>query len=109
MSEGDTTRRVGVRDVARLAGVSSQTVSRVLNDHPSIRAETRQRVIDAVAALDYRVNNAARALGTSTTRTVGVIASDAALYGPAVGIAALGVRRAHRRPVDRDGVRGCRG
>ena len=89
MSEGETARRVGVRDVARLAGVSSQTVSRVLNDHPSIRAETRQRVIDAVAALDYRVNNAARALGTSTTRTVGVIASDAALYGPAVGIAAL--------------------
>ena len=82
-------RRVGVRDVARLAGVSSQTVSRVINEHPNIRPETRARVIDAMAALDYRVNNAARALGTRTTRTLGVIASDAALYGPAVGIAAL--------------------
>ena len=82
-------RRVGVRDVARLAGVSSQTVSRVINDHPNIRPETRAKVLDAMAALDYRVNNAARALGTRTTRTLGVIASDATLYGPAVGIAAL--------------------
>src|SRR4051812_42946946 len=82
-------RRVGVRDVARLAGVSSQTVSRVINEHPHIRPETRARVVEAMTALDYRVNNAARALGTRTTRTLGVIASDAALYGPAVGIAAL--------------------
>jgi DNA-binding LacI/PurR family transcriptional regulator len=69
--------------------VSSQTVSRVLNDHPSIRPETRARVLDAISTLDYRVNNAARALGTRTTRTIGVIASDATLYGPSVGIAAL--------------------
>ncbi len=82
-------RRVGMRDVARLAGVSSQTVSRVINDHPSIRPETRARVREAMAELDYRVNNAARSLGTRTTRTIGVVASDAALYGPAVGIAEL--------------------
>ncbi|MCR2783619.1 MULTISPECIES: LacI family DNA-binding transcriptional regulator [unclassified Microbacterium] len=81
--------KVGVRDVAALAGVSPQTVSRVLNDHPHIRVETRRRVLDAMAALGYRVNNAARSLGTATTRTLGVIASDATLYGPAVGIAAL--------------------
>lgn len=80
---------VGVRDVARYAGVSAQTVSRVLNDRPGIRDETRSRVLDAMAALDYRMNNAARALGTSTSRTLGVIASDATLYGPAAGIAAL--------------------
>ncbi len=90
MAGGDAdSRRVGVRDVARLAGVSSQTVSRVINEHPHIRPETRTKVLDAMAALDYRVNNAARALGTRTTRTLGVIASDATLYGPAVGIAAL--------------------
>ncbi|WP_439592835.1 LacI family DNA-binding transcriptional regulator [Microbacterium sp.] len=81
--------RVGVRDVALAAGVSTQTVSRVLNDHPNIRPETRARVLAAMAALDYRVNNAARALGTRTTRTLGVIASDATLYGPSIGIAAL--------------------
>ena len=82
-------RRVGVRDVARLAGVSSQTVSRVINEHANIRPETRSKVLDAMAALDYRVNNAARALGTRTTRTLGVVASDATLYGPSAGIGAL--------------------
>jgi DNA-binding LacI/PurR family transcriptional regulator len=81
--------RVGVREVARAAGVSTQTVSRVLNEHPNIRPETRDRVLQAISDLGYRVNNAARTLGTRTTRTLGVIASDATLYGPAVGIAAL--------------------
>lgn len=82
-------RPAGVREVARLAGVSTQTVSRVINDYPNIRPETRMRVIEAMRALDYRVNNAARALGTASTRTIGVIATDATLYGPTVGIAAL--------------------
>ncbi|MGK3951568.1 LacI family DNA-binding transcriptional regulator [Microbacterium sp. I2] len=91
MSESDAAGRgrVGVRDVARAAGVSTQTVSRVINEQPNIRPETRDRVLAAIAALGYRVNNAARSLGTRTTRTLGVIASDATLYGPAVGIAAL--------------------
>lgn len=81
--------RVGVRDVAAAAGVSTQTVSRVINDHPHIRPETRERVVAAMAELGYRVNNAARALGTATTRTIGVVASDTDLYGPAAGIGAL--------------------
>lgn len=89
MSESEAGRPVGVRDVARLAGVSTQTVSRVLNDYPGIRDETRQRVLDAVASLDYRMNNAARALGTRRSRIIGVVASDTALYGPSAGIAAL--------------------
>src|SRR5215204_2452432 len=83
------TSRVGVREVARAAGVSTQTVSRVINEHPGIRDETRQRVLDAMVALDYRVNNAARALGTSRTRTIGMLVSDASMYGPGVGILAL--------------------
>ena len=82
-------RRIGVREVAQAAGVSTQTVSRVINQHPNIRPETRDRVLHAISELGYRVNNAARTLGTRTTRTLGVIASDATLYGPAVGIAAL--------------------
>src|SRR5690349_3357337 len=81
--------RVGVREVARAAGVSTQTVSRVINAHPGIRDETRRRVLEAMAALDYRVNNAARALGTRRTRTIGILASDASMYGPAMGILAL--------------------
>lgn len=89
MSGDSGGKRIGVREVAVAAGVSAQTVSRVLNGYPGIREATRERVLDAVAALDYRVNNAARALGTSLTRTVGVVASDAVLHGPAAGIAAL--------------------
>lgn len=78
-----------MREVAAHAGVSTQTVSRVLNDHPHIRPETRAKVLASASALGYRMNNAARALGTATTRTIGVVASDAALFGPAAGIAAL--------------------
>lgn len=82
-------RQVGVREVAAAAGVSTQTVSRVMNGHAYIREETRQRVLSAMEALDYRVNNAARALGTQQSKTIGIIASDASLYGPSAGIAAL--------------------
>jgi DNA-binding LacI/PurR family transcriptional regulator len=81
--------RIGVRDVAQLAGVSTQTVSRVLNHSTNLREETRARVLDAMAELDYRPNNAARALGTATTRTLGVVATDITLYGPTVAVAAL--------------------
>ena len=49
-------------DVARLAGVSHQTVSRVINNHASVRESTRERVRQAVAQLGYRPNVAARAL-----------------------------------------------
>lgn len=89
MTQSAPSRAVGVRDVAALAGVSTQTVSRVLNGHPHIRPETRQKVLEAIQSLGYRINNAARALGTSTSRTLGVVVSDAALYGPAEGVAAL--------------------
>ena len=69
-------------DVAALAGVSHQTVSRVLNDHPSVRPETRARVLDAIATLGYRRNIAARTLVTRRSGTVGVITSGSALFGP---------------------------
>ncbi|TQL84561.1 LacI family DNA-binding transcriptional regulator [Microbacterium saperdae] len=82
-------RTVGVRDVAALAGVSRQTVSRVLNDHPDVAPETQERVRAAMTELGYRINNAARALGTRRSRTLGVLASDALQYGPSRSIAAL--------------------
>ena len=78
-----------LHDVAQIAGVSIKTVSNVINDHPHIRPATKQRVLEAIAQLDYRPNNAARALGTATTRTLGVIATDVTLYGPTVAMAAL--------------------
>ncbi|WP_341947457.1 LacI family DNA-binding transcriptional regulator [Microbacterium sp. LWH11-1.2] len=88
-SPSASNRTVGVRDVAALAGVSRQTVSRVLNDHPDVAPETQVRVQAAMAELGYRMNNAARALGTRRSRTLGVLASDALQYGPSRSIAAL--------------------
>lgn len=76
------TRPPAMADVARLAGVSHQTVSRVLNDHPSVRPETRDRVLDAIATLGYRRNSAARALVTMRSATLGVVTTGSALYGP---------------------------
>jgi DNA-binding LacI/PurR family transcriptional regulator len=70
-------------DVAALAGVSHQTVSRVLNDHPAVRDETRERVQAAIISLGYRRNSAARALVTRRSATIGVISFDTTLFGPA--------------------------
>jgi DNA-binding LacI/PurR family transcriptional regulator len=70
-------------DVAKEAGVSHQTVSRVLNDHPNVRPDTRTRVEEAIARLGYRRNLVARALVTKRSRTLGVVSFDTTLYGPA--------------------------
>ncbi|WP_336921701.1 LacI family DNA-binding transcriptional regulator [Aquipuribacter sp. SD81] len=78
-----------MHDVARLAGVSHQTVSRVLNDHPHVREETRRRVEEAIATLGYRPNAAARTLVTSRTRTLGVVAAGTTLFGPASTMLAI--------------------
>jgi DNA-binding LacI/PurR family transcriptional regulator len=79
----------GLIDVARLAGVSHQTVSRVLNDHPNVTERTRLRVRAAIAELGYRPNRAARALVTGKSHVIGVIAQSSTLYGPASTLAAL--------------------
>ncbi|MBA3528464.1 MAG: LacI family DNA-binding transcriptional regulator [Propionibacteriaceae bacterium] len=71
-----------MQDVARAAGVSHQTVSRVLNGHPRVRPETRDRVLAAVADLGYRRNLAARALVTSRSGTIGLLSPRSTLHGP---------------------------
>jgi DNA-binding LacI/PurR family transcriptional regulator len=93
MGQNDKPPRSAVMsDVAALAGVSHQTVSRVLHDSPSVRPETRARVLEAMKTLDYRPNSTARALVTGRTRTLGVISFDTTLYGPASTV--LGIERA---------------
>lgn len=77
------TRDPAITDVAQLAGVSHQTVSRVLNDHPNVRPQTRLRVQAAMAELGYRPNNAARALVTGRSKVIGVVAQNTTLFGPA--------------------------
>ncbi|WP_258378324.1 LacI family DNA-binding transcriptional regulator, partial [Micromonospora endophytica] len=66
-------RRVSMADVARLAGVSAQTVSRVSTGHPGVVGSTREQVLDAMRTLGYRPNSAARALKYGEFRTIGVI------------------------------------
>lgn len=81
-------------DVARRAGVSHQTVSRVLNNHPNVREATRDRVLQAIDELAYRRNSSARALVTRRTQTLGVVAFDTTLYGPASTL--FGIEQAAR-------------
>ncbi|MFF7376745.1 LacI family DNA-binding transcriptional regulator [Streptomyces massasporeus] len=76
-------------DVARMAGVSKQTVSRVLNDHPAVRPETREAVSQAMRTLGYRPSHSARSLASGRTRMLGVISFDAARYGPASILTAI--------------------
>ncbi|MCT9083998.1 LacI family DNA-binding transcriptional regulator [Streptomyces fulvoviolaceus] len=81
-------------DVARVAGVSQKTVSRVFNDEPYVSVDVRRRVLDAAEQLGYRRNNAARALASGRTRSIGVVTLGTALYGPASLL--MGVERVVR-------------
>ena len=86
------TRAPVMSDVGRLAGVSHQTVSRVINGSPHVRPETRDRVLAAMEELGYRPNPVARALVTGRSRTLGVVSFDTTLYGPASTL--FGIERA---------------
>ena len=81
-------------DVAQLAGVSQKTVSRVFNDEQYVSADVRRRVLEAAERLGYRRNNAARALASGRTRSIGVVTLGTALYGPASLL--MGVERVVR-------------
>jgi DNA-binding LacI/PurR family transcriptional regulator len=82
-------------DVGRLAGVSHQTVSRVINGSQHVSPGTRSRVLAAMEQLEYRPNSVARALATGRSRTLGVVSSDTTLYGPASTL--FGIERAAHR------------
>ena len=92
-SDKQARRRPAVMvDVAQLAGVSYQTVSRVLHDSPHVRGETRERVLAAIRELDYRPNSMAQALATGRSQTLGVVSFDTTLFGPASTL--LGIEQA---------------
>lgn len=76
-------------DVAAIAGVSHQTVSRVLNHPEKVRPETRARVEAAMAELDFRPNAAARALVTRSSRLIGLVLPGENLFGPTHTMVAL--------------------
>lgn len=68
--------RITIRDVARVAGVSPQTVSRAINDKDEISPATRARVLRVVEELGYRPNHIARSLTTHRTATLGLVVPD---------------------------------
>lgn len=94
---------LSIRDVARFAGVSYQTVSRVINESPSVKPSTREAVLSAISELGFRPNRAARALRGGPVQSVTVIASSTTLYGFAASIE--GVEEAAREARFGMGVR----
>ena len=75
--------RATITDVASRAGVSHQTVSRVMNDHPNVAPGTREKVLRVIRELDYQPNRAARSLSSQRSATIGVVSFGLSFYGPA--------------------------
>lgn len=67
---------VTIEDVAKLAGVSNSTVSRVLNDREYVKESTRKKVFDAVSELGYKPSRIARSLRANSSKIIGLIISD---------------------------------
>jgi DNA-binding LacI/PurR family transcriptional regulator len=80
-TSGNGRRPASILDVAAAAGVSYQTVSRVINGHPSVRPATRELVMAAIAELGFRPNRAARVLRGANARSVTVLTPNTSLYG----------------------------
>jgi DNA-binding LacI/PurR family transcriptional regulator len=79
----DPSRSVRIRDVARRAGVSHMTVSRVINGHPHVKEATRQQVLAVIREMEYRPSRLARELSLGASRTVTVLTANPTLHGPA--------------------------
>ncbi len=76
-------------DVARLAGVSQQTVSRVINGSTNVAPEMKDRVEVAIGQLKYRRNPAARALATNRTMNLGIISFGLTQFGPSLALSGI--------------------
>lgn len=84
-------RAATVADVARLAGVSAMTVSRVINRPDRVAVGTRERVLAAMSSLDYRPNLMARGLASGRSQSIGVLTVDTTLYGPRAALRGIEV------------------
>ncbi len=94
MSAPPAGRRPVMTDIARLAGVSQKTVSRVVNNSPQVSEEIRARVNAAIEQLGFRPNMAARALVSRRSQVIGIVTLGSALYGSTAQV--IGVERAAR-------------
>jgi DNA-binding LacI/PurR family transcriptional regulator len=89
-------KAITLYDVALLAGVSYQTVSRVINDAEHVSARTREKVQQAMAELHYVPNLRAQQLAGKRTRTLGLITTDLALHAPSQIVSAVKSRAAEQ-------------
>jgi LacI family transcriptional regulator len=78
------TGRVTIKEVAAAAGISTQTVSRVINDRPDVSPETRKRVQDVIEKLDYQPSALARSLIHKRSYTLGVVTAGLKYIGPSL-------------------------
>ena len=81
--------KVTIRDVASAAGVSRQTVSRVLNEKPDVARETRRRVLEVIEELEYRPSSIARSLTQGRSCTLGVVSYGVQYFGPSHTLAGI--------------------
>ena len=81
--------RVTIKQVARQAGVSTQTVSRVINERPDVASETRQRVLQVIDRLGYQPSALARSLIRRRSHTLGVVTAGLTYIGPAYTLSGI--------------------
>lgn len=82
-------RRMNIKEVAQMAGVSYGTVSRVLNGHPEVNESTRERVLQIIKDVGYRRNRAATTLVTSRSTSIGIVTDGSPRFGPVGTLLAL--------------------
>jgi LacI family transcriptional regulator len=75
-------KRATIKQVAKAAGVSTQTVSRVINERPDVARETRERILQVISELDYRPSALARSLIQQRSFTIGVVTAGLKFMGP---------------------------
>src|SRR5919197_4522085 len=81
--------RANIKDVASVAGVSVQTVSRVLNERPDVSPETRKRVKDVMKQVGYRPSALARSLSSQRSYTLGVVTAGLKYLGPSTALSGI--------------------
>ena len=82
-------RRVTIREIAQEAGVSTQTVSRVINNRPDVASETRRKVKEIIARYEYRPSSIARGLSKGRSYILGVIISGIRYFGPSRALSGI--------------------
>lgn len=82
-------KQITIIQVAKAAGVSAQTVSRVINDHPDVAPQTRTKVQRVIDQLNYRPNILARSLIHRRSYTIGVVAMASSYYGPSTTLVGI--------------------